>query len=92
LDVLHIEQPDMPTSCSTPTARELSENIERECMRRVYWMIYFVDMLCTACTRLPTLFATLDNNIRLPVDETSFEMGAQSSVPGVSLILSVTHW
>lgn len=85
--VLQIEQPDKPLTTGTPTARELNESIERECMLRCYWVIYFVDLLSTACTRLPSLFPSLDIRIRLPVDETSFEMGVQSAMPGLDLLL-----
>jgi len=54
---------------------------ERECARRCYWIIYFLDVLSTACTRNVRRFNAENMLMRLPVDETSFELGIQSQTP-----------
>lgn len=79
---LQIQKPD-PVMSSTPSPEELHDSLERECMRRCFWIIYFTDVLCTACTRRPSRFPSDDISIRLPVDETSFQLGVQTTIPGV---------
>ena len=55
---------------------------DRECARRCYWIIYFLHVLSTACTRNVRRFSAEGMLMRLPVDETSFELGIQSQSPG----------
>jgi hypothetical protein len=55
---------------------------ERECARRCYWIIYFLHVLSTSCTRNVRRFGAENMLMRLPVDETSFELAIQSQAPG----------
>ena len=65
---------------------------ERECARRCYWIVYFLHVLSTACTRNVRRFGAENMLMRLPVDETSFELGIQSQTPGKTSPLDREFW
>lgn len=86
-ETLDIASPESPTLSPKPTIQELNHMTERECARRCYWIIYFLHVLSTACTRNVRRFSTEGMLMRLPVDETSFELAIQSQTPGKTLPL-----
>ena len=84
-EILDIASPESPTLSPKPTIQEMTRMTERECARRCYWIIYFLHVLSTACTRNVRQFSAENMRMRLPVDEASFELGIQSQTPGKSL-------
>ncbi|KAF9785169.1 hypothetical protein BJ322DRAFT_1061677 [Thelephora terrestris] len=78
---LDIASPESPPLSPKPTIEEMSRMTERECARRCYWIIYFLHVISTACTRNVRRFSTEGMLMRLPVDESSFELGIQSQTP-----------
>jgi hypothetical protein len=81
-EALDIASPKSPPLSPKPTVEEMSRMTERECARRCYWIIYFLHFISTACTRNVRRFSADGMLMRLPVDETSFELGIQSQTPG----------
>ena len=81
-ETLDIASPESPQFSPKPTTEEMSRMTDRECARRCYWIIYFLHVLSTACTRNVRRFSTEGMLMRLPVDETSFELRVQSQTPG----------
>ena len=84
-ETLDVASPESPPLSPKPTVQEMTRMTERECARRCYWIIYFLHVLSTACTRNVRRFSAENMLMRLPVDETSFELGIQSQTPGKSL-------
>ena len=81
-ETLDIASPESPPLAPKPTIQDMARMTERECARRCYWIIYFCHVLSTACTRNVRRFSAENMLMRLPVDETSFELGIQSQTPG----------
>jgi hypothetical protein len=81
-ETLDIASPESPPLSSRPSAQDITRMTERECARRCYWIVYFLHVLSTACTRNVRRFSAENMLMRLPVDETSFELGIQSQTPG----------
>lgn len=81
-ETLDIASPESPPLSPKPTIQEMTHMTDRECARRCYWIIYFLHVLSTACTRNVRRFSAENMLMRLPVDETSFELGIQSQTPG----------
>jgi hypothetical protein len=71
-----------------PTTSFVLDAIGRECSRRAFWYIKLMHLTAFAYYQIPTPPIALDlNNLRLPVDEASFEFGAHNSQSG-SLVTS----
>lgn len=81
-ETLDIASPESPPLSPKPTIQEMARMTDRECARRCYWIVYFLHVLSTACTRNVRRFSAENMLMRLPVDETSFELGIQSQTPG----------
>jgi hypothetical protein len=63
-----------------PTTSFVLDAIGRECSRRAFWYIKLMHLTAFAYYQIPTPPIALDlNNLRLPVDEASFEFGAHNS-------------
>jgi Fungal specific transcription factor domain len=77
-ETLQVHKPDPPS----PTPKGFTAFIERECVRRCFWLIFVADVICTAATRNPKRFPSDNIPIQLPIDETGFEFGIQDRIPG----------
>jgi hypothetical protein len=86
-ETLDIASPESPPLSPKPTIQDMTRMTERECARRCYWIIHFLHILFTTCTRNVRRFSAENMLMRLPVDETSFELGIQSQTPGKALPL-----
>ena len=86
-------QDEYPTSLSsTPTTSFELDTIGRECARRAFWYIRLMHLTTFTYFQIPAPPVPLELNLRLPVDEASFEFGAHNSQTGSSLSsLSVTE-
>ena len=51
-------------------------------MRRIFWLIHLLDVIASIYFKKPVTFTESELRLRLPVDETSFEMGVHSTLPG----------
>ncbi|KAL1661211.1 fungal-specific transcription factor domain-containing protein [Schizophyllum commune] len=78
------EDPPRPALSSASAHTEAA--INRECLRRVYWLMYLLDILVSVYVRGPRHWLTADPRLRLPCDETAFEM-AVGTTPAEYLYL-----
>jgi len=65
-----------------PSPDFIRQSLEREAVRRIFWLIHLLDVMASIYFKKPTTFTPSDLRLRLPVDETSFEMGVHSTLPG----------
>ncbi|OSD03104.1 hypothetical protein PYCCODRAFT_1410100 [Trametes coccinea BRFM310] len=78
---LEVHQSDNTAPPSPTDADALIEFIERECTRRCFWLIQTLAWISYIYTRkpiLPRMFELADL-VRLPIDETTFELAVLSS-------------
>ena len=59
--------------------------IDRECARRAFWYNRLMHLTTFTYFQIPALPIPMELNLRLPVDEASFEFGAHNSQTGSSL-------
>ncbi|KZT27849.1 hypothetical protein NEOLEDRAFT_64616 [Neolentinus lepideus HHB14362 ss-1] len=78
-----VYKPDNPVITPLPSAEHIRGSIERECMRRVFWFIYWIELLRQTYAHRSMLLRREghDENVRLPVDETSFELAVHITLP-----------
>lgn len=83
---LGVHKPDVPVITPVPSLEFINTAIERECVRRVFWLIHFVDLMSSIYFK--TSLVPKDNELmlRLPADETSFELAVHSTVPGIYIL------
>ncbi|KAF9221330.1 hypothetical protein BS17DRAFT_261427 [Gyrodon lividus] len=74
---------DSDSTVLTPHASPefINTCIERECARRVFWLIFISDCLGSVLYRRPLLATESQQSLRLPVDETSFELSPHTAIP-----------
>ncbi|KAI5121614.1 hypothetical protein M0805_001146 [Coniferiporia weirii] len=59
-----------------------TRGIQSECARRTFWLIHIIELLGATFTRRPTTYSREDvAGVRLPSDETSFDLGVLVSTP-----------
>ncbi|KAG2042518.1 fungal-specific transcription factor domain-containing protein [Suillus americanus] len=81
IEQLGVYQADNPILTPTPSLEFIDASIERECARRVFWLIYISDALGSVLYGRPMLAAESQLNLRLPVDETTFLFTVHDAVP-----------
>lgn len=86
VDSLGVLNPEHPTLTPVPSQEFISASLEREAVRRIFWYIHFVDVKAAIYFKKPITFTPAELRLRLPVDETSFELGVHSTLPGMSFI------
>ncbi|KAJ7155539.1 fungal-specific transcription factor domain-containing protein [Mycena crocata] len=64
-----------------PTADFIHASIERECVRRIFWVIHIMDLHVSIHSQRPVTLNDTELRLRLPVDETSFELAVHSILP-----------
>ncbi|KAF8845139.1 hypothetical protein BDN67DRAFT_993825 [Paxillus ammoniavirescens] len=64
-----------------PSPELINTCIERECARRVFWLIFISDCLGSVLYRRPLQASESQLSLRLPVDETSFELSPHTAIP-----------
>lgn len=62
-----------------PSPEFINDSIERECARRVFWLIYISDCVASVLYGRDILAAEHQLNLRLPMDETSFELSPHTA-------------
>jgi hypothetical protein len=76
---------DMPTLTPAPSPELIQPSIDRECVRRIFWFIHFADLTSAIYFKSPMPAKENELMLRLPVDETSFELAVHSTLPGESV-------
>ncbi|KAF9054372.1 fungal-specific transcription factor domain-containing protein [Panaeolus papilionaceus] len=78
---LGVHSPEHPTLTPLPSPEFVQLSIEREAIRRIFWFIHVLDVMASIFFKKPVTFTDHELRLRLPVDETSFEMGVHSTLP-----------
>ncbi|KAF9485498.1 hypothetical protein BDN70DRAFT_847808 [Pholiota conissans] len=78
---LGVHSPEHPTLTPVPSQEFVQRAIEREAVRRIFWFIHLLDVMASIYFKKPVTFADNELRLRLPVDETSFELGVHSTLP-----------
>lgn len=79
---LGVHSPEHPTLTPVPSQEFVLASLEREAIRRIFWLIHLLDVIASIYFKKPVTFTDSELRLRLPVDETSFEMGVHSTLPG----------
>lgn len=82
LENLSVHEPDHPTLTPMPSPDFIHQSFKREAVRRIFWLIHLLDLMASVYHKKPTTFTSSELRLRLPVDETSFELGVHSTLPG----------
>jgi hypothetical protein len=90
VESLNVYQLDYPTLTPVPSPEFIQASIEREALRRIFWLIHLMDVLAHIFFKKP-MFKLQDQGLRLrlPADETTFELGV-STLPGTSPYFGVS--
>ncbi|KAG6857470.1 hypothetical protein H0H87_003537 [Tephrocybe sp. NHM501043] len=82
IESLNVYQHDYPTLTPVPSPEFIQASIEREAVRRMFWIIHLLDNLAFIYFKKPMEgLQEPGRRLRLPVDETSFELGVHSTLP-----------
>ncbi len=114
IEAMNVHTPEHPLLSSTPSSAMVTESLERECIRRIFWLTYVVDCVrgvwfgwtgggmshSSPSTEGLSIgggvmgFRDAELRLRLPADETSFEMGVvHQSLPEYLYLPAVrTHY
>lgn len=83
--------PEHPTLTPVPSLEFIHASIEREAVRRVFWVIHLMDVMESIYFKKPMVgLGEQGMRLRLPADETSFELGVHSTLPGKIEILFIS--
>ncbi|KAF8216361.1 fungal-specific transcription factor domain-containing protein [Mycena galopus ATCC 62051] len=93
VQALGVHTSEQPVSTPVPTADFIHASIERECVRRIFWVIHIMDLQFSVYNQGPVSLNEAQLRLRLPVDETSFELAVHSTSPEYLYLPPVrTHW
>ncbi|KIY65875.1 hypothetical protein CYLTODRAFT_445074 [Cylindrobasidium torrendii FP15055 ss-10] len=114
IQALNVHQPEHPLLTPVPSHGMVQESIERECLRRIFWLVYVVDCYRSVYwgwdglgmnhirsnSKSPAIdggaigYSEAELRLRLPVDETSFELAqVHQSLPEYLFLPAVrTHY
>ncbi|TFY61258.1 hypothetical protein EVG20_g7129 [Dentipellis fragilis] len=77
---LHVHEQNNPVLTPVPTPDLIFTAIDRECTRRAFWLIRFLSITSNMYYDWPMPQKAVDLTVRLPVDETSFELAVHSTL------------
>lgn len=84
VESLNVYQLDYPTLTPVPSPEFIQASIEREALRRIFWLVHLMDVLGHIFFKKPmSKLREQGLRLRLPADETTFELGV-STLPGGS--------
>ncbi|TFK71646.1 hypothetical protein BDN72DRAFT_764612 [Pluteus cervinus] len=81
VETLGVHAPEHPTLTPMPSPEFISASIEREAVRRIFWLIHLMDITASIYFKKPISIRENELRLRLPADETSFELGVHSTLP-----------
>jgi hypothetical protein len=88
IESLGVHKLDNPTLSSTMSPEFVQGFLDRECARRIFWLIHFIDLMSNIYFKRS--MPLKDNELlRMPMDETSFELALHSTLPGILELPSV---
>ncbi|KAJ7066738.1 fungal-specific transcription factor domain-containing protein [Mycena amicta] len=70
-----------PAAGSALSPDLIQASIERECGRRIFWVIHAMELACSIYTQRQVSLSENQLRLRLPVDETSFELAVHYPSP-----------
>lgn len=79
---LGVNSPDHLLLTPLPSPEFIQSSVERESLRRVFWLIQMLDVMIAIYFKRPLITSECDLRVRLPADETSFELAVHSTLPG----------
>jgi hypothetical protein len=79
---LGVHSPDHLLLTPLPSPEFIQSSVERESLRRVFWLIQMLDVMIAIYFKRPLNSSECDLRVRLPADETSFELAVHSTLPG----------
>ncbi|KAF9245240.1 fungal-specific transcription factor domain-containing protein [Melanogaster broomeanus] len=74
-----------------PSPEFIDACIERECARRVFWLVFVSDCMGSVLYGRPLLATESQRSLRLPIDETSFELSPHTAIPEYMTKPSSSH-
>ncbi|GLB41808.1 putative fungal specific transcription factor [Lyophyllum shimeji] len=90
VEQLNVYQHEYPTLTPVPSPEFIQASIEREAVRRIFWLIHFMDIWAFIYYKRPTEpLREYGMRLRLPSDETSFELGVHSTLPEFGHLIRV---
>ncbi|KAF8892082.1 fungal-specific transcription factor domain-containing protein [Infundibulicybe gibba] len=81
VETLGVHSPEHPTLTPVPSPEFIQASIEREAVRRIFWLIHLLDVISSIYFKKSSPYTDTGLRLRLPADETSFEMGVHSTLP-----------
>ena len=78
-DNLGVHELDQATLTPMPSPDFIHQSLEREAVRRIFWLIHLLNVMASIYFKKPTTFTPSDWRLRLPVDETSLFLCKQVS-------------
>ncbi|KAF9461199.1 fungal-specific transcription factor domain-containing protein [Collybia nuda] len=82
VESLNVYHPEHPTLTPVPSPEFIHASIEREAVRRIFWLVHLMDVMASIYFKRPMVgLGEQGMRLRLPADETSFELGVHSTLP-----------
>ncbi|PFH51901.1 hypothetical protein AMATHDRAFT_58110 [Amanita thiersii Skay4041] len=78
---LGVHIPDNPLLTPIPSPEFIQSSLERESVRRIFWLIHMLDVMASIYFKKPLAISENELRLRLPADETSFELAVHSTLP-----------
>lgn len=78
---LGIFESDYTVLTPDPSPEFINAAIDRECARRVFWLIFISDCVASVLYRRNILATESQLSLRLPMDETCFELSPHTALP-----------
>ncbi|KAL4063107.1 fungal-specific transcription factor domain-containing protein [Scleroderma citrinum] len=78
---LGIFESDYTILTPDPSPEFINAAIDRECARRVFWLIFISDSVASVLYKRNILATESQLSLRLPMDETSFELSPHTALP-----------
>lgn len=83
VESLNVYHPEHPTLTPVPSPEFIHASIEREAVRRIFWLVHLMDVMASIYFKKNMVgLGEQGMRLRLPADETSFELGVHSTLPG----------
>ncbi|KAJ7504510.1 fungal-specific transcription factor domain-containing protein [Mycena galericulata] len=93
VQALGVHNSEHPAITPIPTADFIHASIERESVRRIFWVVHIMDLQLSVYTQRPVSLSDTELRLRLPVDEDSFELAVHSTLPEYLYLPPVrTQW
>jgi len=89
---LRVHESNTPILTPVPAPDFVFTAIDRECARRAFWVMRILYLTAYSWFYVPLPPKPMNVTLRLPVDETSFELMVHSTLPGAQVSTSAPAW